>query len=151
MKPEELARLRQDAAGKNSTPRFFANELEEDTIGAAGEMAFARMCGLEHDTCGRPAGDGGIDFEVKVTVTVDVKTARKPKYLLVKKQDIDRPVDIYVLAKYCEDKSVKFLGWTTRDVMRCQEVRDHGYGIESYTLHASQLRPMNRLLRRMGL
>lgn len=140
---------RRQAAHPNGTRRFFEDPNTEDRIGAAGELAFGKLVGVDVDARTLPSGDGGVDFVVSWYVTIDVKTARVPAYLLVKEADIDRPVDIYVLARYIDDETVEFLGWQTRSVMKRQPVRDFGYGIRSHYMAQEHLRPMSELIGRI--
>ena len=148
---ETLGKARQAIHKGHSTPRFYDDKNTEDIIGAYGEIAFGELTGCPVDATLRPDGDYGKDFEVTLKFTVDVKTARKPFNLLVKVNEIEKPVDIYVLGKFCEDtKRVTFLGWQWRSVMKKQPTKDFGYGIVNHYMSANELKPMDELLARMG-
>lgn len=91
--------------------------------------------------------DGGVDFRFKaIPRTVDVKTARKPKYLLVK--TVPKPkADYYVLAHYDDDtQRATLLGWETRETMLAQQADDFGLVVPSHYLLRARLRPMQELL-----
>jgi hypothetical protein len=146
---ESLGVFRQQAH-PNGTPRYYENENKEDIIGIAGEIAFAERYGLKPDLEIRPLGDGHVDFEIesngKKILTIDVKTARKPYNLLIKKLEMERAADIFVLAKYSEEGKVDFLGWTTKEIMKGQPIKVFSsLGIENYYLHVSGLKKMELL------
>lgn len=149
-KAREIAKERQSTHLKagNRSDRFFEDPLEEESIGAAGELAFGRLFNVRVDRNSRPKGDGGIDFEIPWYLKVDVKTARVPKYLFVKDTDIDKPIDIYVLAHYKPDGEIEFLGWATRSQMKKQPTQQTKYGFTNHYLRADQLRPMQELIER---
>jgi len=141
---EQIGRMRQDIHAGHSTPRFFKNKYEEDTIGVAGERQFGIEFNMPVDMEARKSGDLGIDFEYDGK-KIDVKTARKAYNLLVKNHEITRCADILVLAKYNDDKSVDLLGWATSDEMRECPKKDFGYGIVNYYKSAYHLRPISEL------
>jgi hypothetical protein len=136
------------------TPRFYADADEENRIGAAGEYAFARSFGLVVDEVSHPEGDGGCDFRVPMAgreLRIDVKTCRKPVYLLVKKADLSRKgADVYVLAHFDRDHVV-FVGWETWGVMALMPVADFGYGITSHYRAREELRPMSQLVNLLAM
>lgn len=70
-----------------------------DRVGLAGEFAFAEFAGVHPNT--KRGRDPGYDFRVPMTITVDVRTARHPKFLL---HEQGKPFSafVYVLAKYHE-------------------------------------------------
>jgi len=143
-----IARIRQKAHDTNRTPRFFEDKLQEEVMGVKGEWGFEEMTGYPMDRNGYVHGDRLIDFRVWIKgklYTVDVKTARKPTFLFVKHQHIDRCADYLVQAKYTGDK-IQFIGWSTRPVMQGQPHKDFGYGIDNHYLEAEKLYPMKRLL-----
>lgn len=142
-KIEDLGKKRQ-AAHPNGTRRFFDDPNIEDTIGVAGEAAFAQKYSLSLDESIRPDGDGHVDFVTPIG-TIDVKTARKPFNLLIKEWEIERSADIIVLAKFNSVQDIVFLGWATRQEMATMPIKDFGYGIRNYYRHASSLRPMSEL------
>ena len=150
--PVELGKARQAIHKGHSTPRFFDDENTEDIIGAYGEVAFSKLTGIPVDEELRPNGDNGRDFEVPLNFRTDVKTARKPFNLLVKVDEIDGPVDIYVLGKFSDEtKEVEFIGWQWKSVMKIQPSKDFGYGIVSHYMSANKLRPMSELLSRISV
>lgn len=123
--------------------RPLSDNYEE--IGLLGEWEFGKLCGLMPKTV--VGGDGGVDFELPVVLTVDVKTARNPKCLLVEAGKVK--ADIYVLAHYGED-GVRLVGWTSAQVVRSKEPIDTGRGVINHLVLASDLRPMAELERMMG-
>lgn len=146
---EELGIARQKAH-LNGTKRYYNDENKEDTIGVAGELAFANRYGLEIDRTIRPDGDNHVDFKVKVLTdnkyfTIDVKTATKPYNLLIKEWEIDVCADCIVLADY-NNGNPKFIGWESKKVMKNQPKKVFSsLGIVNYYLHSSRLQPMETL------
>tara|TARA_Y100000593_G_scaffold81279_1_gene152009 strand:+ start:4021 stop:4518 length:498 start_codon:yes stop_codon:yes gene_type:complete len=131
----------------NGTPRFFKDSAYEDTLGVAAELAFAQWSGLDANMDVLPGGDGGQDFAFSLggrTLSVDVKAAKKPFHLLLKKHEAARVADILVLSGVDGDK-VWFLGWEHASLMRVSPARDFGYGIVNHYRHYSELRPMWQL------
>lgn len=140
---KSMGTLRQDAHKNNTTPRFFDDPTEENTIGVYGEIEFAKEFGLDYDKTARPKGDRGVDFPTKIG-TINVKTARKPIFLFVKK--FEPKADIYVLAAIdWVTKKVTFLGWEWDSVMRAMPTKDFGYGIVNHYKRAALLKSMNEL------
>ena len=137
------------AAGVNGTPRLTADPAYEDTMGVMGEVAFSRWSGLTADLVPRPSGDGGFDFSVMVatrTLTIDVKTSRKPINLLLKCNSVSKCADILVFA-HVLDAEVRFLGWEHKSMMLISPVDDFGYGfaMRCHYRHNTELRPMWQL------
>ena len=150
MNIKTLGIQRQNAHVKNSTPRYYKDKNKEDIIGVAGEVAFGKRYNLKPDLEIRPNGDGHIDFEIEINgtknITIDVKTAQKAYNLLIKKWEINKCSNILVLAKYHENESVEFLGWSTRKIMRQQPIKIFSsLGIENYYLPKEKLRSMEEL------
>lgn len=145
---ETLGKNRQSGHDNyNNTRRFFKNKSEENIIGVKGEMAFAKIFGLEMDEEVRPDGDKSVDFVLQYPardLTIDVKTARKPIYLFLKKKDAPTAADILVLAGIV-DNTVKFIGWEKRSIITAAPTKDFGYGIVNYYKHNTELRPMETL------
>ena len=145
---EQLGKQRQ-TAHPNGTPRFFDDPNTEDIRGSLGELLFSSVYGFPVDTTIRPDGDGGIDFNTPIGI-IDVKTALKPFNLLVKKREINNPVDIYILAHDHGDGEASFVGWEYASVMKNCPFKDiGGFGIISYYKSARELHPMtefNKLL-----
>ena len=138
---EQLGKQRQKAHPKG-TPRFFDDPNTEDIRGSIGELLFSSVYGFPVDTTIRPDGDGGIDFTTPIGI-IDVKTALKPFNLLVKKGEINNPVEIYILARDHGDGTASFVGWEYADVMkRCPAKDVGGKGIISHYKSAKVIRPM---------
>ena len=142
------------SAHPQGTPRYYKDPNTEDTIGVAGELAFAKMYKLEIDDSIRPEGDAHVDFKVKINdseVTIDVKTAQKAYNLLIKEWEIEDCANILVLAKYKSNEEIEFLGWETKDVMRIMPKKVFSsLGIKNYYRHWNQLRPMCQLDELLG-
>jgi hypothetical protein len=118
-----------------------------ELVGLAGEAELAKRTGLDIDASDRPAGDGGTDFAV--TLTIDVKTARKPGNLIVERGKVVS--SIYVLARYDDQtESAELLGWAWGAEMKARPVRDFGYGVLNHYLPARELKPMDSLDRLIG-
>lgn len=144
---EKLGRERQDGHSENGTLRFFKDSAHEDILGIKAELAFQEFSGLNADLKVRPEGDGLKDFVFIVShrrLTVDVKGARAPIFLLLKEKDAEKAADILVLAKV-EGDEVWFLGWEHKSMMLISPKREFGYGIVSHYRHHSELRPMWQL------
>ena len=145
---QRLGKARQ-GAHPEGTPRLYDDPNTEDIMGVAGELAFAKLYGLEVDREVRPEGDGHVDFWLKMNdrmVSVDVKVARKPVNLLIKKWEIDDMADIAVLGHYKDEEDIEFLGWETKGIMRLMPFKVwKPLNIEAYYRHSSQLRPMHQL------
>lgn len=146
---EQLGKQRQ-TAHPNGTPRFFDDPNTEDIRGSLGELLFSRVYGFPVDTTIRPDGDGGIDFNTPIGI-IDVKTALKPFHLLVKKQEINNPVEIYILARDHGDGKASFVGWEYASVMKTCPFKDiGGFGIISYYKAAEELQSMTEFDKLLG-
>ena len=111
---------------------------EYELIGLSGEVAFAKETGYPLDLRTKPAGDDGVDFYTSLG-TVDVKTSRKPYFLLVEKGKVK--ADIYVLAQYDDEtKSARLLGWEYGKDMKDLPVRDFGFGVINHYKEVRSLR-----------
>jgi hypothetical protein len=137
------------AAGVNGTPRLTADPAYEDTMGIMGEIAFGQWSGLTANLVPRPSGDGGFDFSITVakrTLTIDVKTSRKPLNLLLKCNSVSKCADILVFSHVLE-MEVRFLGWEHKSMMLISPVDDFGYGfaMRCHYRHNTELRPMWQL------
>tara|TARA_R100000008_G_scaffold38323_1_gene21873 strand:+ start:242 stop:724 length:483 start_codon:yes stop_codon:yes gene_type:complete len=153
MNAEDLGKKRQDAH-PNGTPRYYDDPNVEDTIGVAGEIAFAKKYNLKIDDSIRPEGDGGVDFIVSIKCkdgiwrkySIDIKVAQKAYNLFVKEHEIERCANILVLGHYKADKTIEFLGWETRSVMKTMPKKVFSsLGIVNYYKHRDDLRPMSKL------
>ena len=144
---DSLGKKRQEAHPQG-TPRYYNDPNKEDTIGVAGETAFAKRYGLKVDERILPEGDDHIDFIVKINnfdISIDVKTAQKAYNLLIKEWEIKECADILVLAEY-NDGIIKFLGWETKEVMRLMPTKVFSsLGINNFYRHQSKLRLMEHL------
>jgi hypothetical protein len=144
---QKLGKKRQ-GAHPNGTERYYSNPNVEDTIGVAGEAAFARRYNLQIDKRILPEGDNHIDFIVDINgnkVSIDVKTAQKAYNLLIKKWEIEKCADILVLAEIKND-NINFLGWETKDVMKLMPTKVFSsLNIENYYRNREALRPMAQL------
>lgn len=143
----------------NSSRRFTDDMFYEDTLGAAGELAFEKWSGLKADKRVLPNGDSHIDFTMTVKgrkLSIDVKTAKKPYHLLVKKHEVMASSDILVLAgeeseATGQNINVWFLGWEHKSMMQIMPCRDFGKGIDNFYRHYSELRPMWQLRKLLRL
>jgi hypothetical protein len=144
--PEQLARIRFEGHkryGNSQTDR-----IDEDIIGAAGEIAFAKRYNLTVDTSFRPHGDYGVDFELELLgypCKIDVKTYKKPNHLLATVAEIYKGTMIYVLAGYNDDTTVDLIGWEYRAILRRAPTKDFGLGTPSHYIHRDKLRPIHQL------
>lgn len=114
-----------------------------ERVGLLGEAEFALRYGLKFDREARPAGDKGVDFHVPISMTLDVKTARKPFNLIVEQGKVN--AEIYVLAGIDDRDRVTFYGWQYGSVVRKAPVKDFGYGVMNHYIARENLREMNEL------
>lgn len=138
----QISKRRQQSHDRNSTQRFYDDQYAEQTVGVKGEYAFSKITGLEMDRktyAGK--GDDGFDFRLENGTTVDVKTAYRPKFLLLKTTDENHCADILVLSGFVPE-SVSFIGWSTREELLLSPVKDFGYGIRNHFIASSSLNPM---------
>lgn len=124
----------------------FSNDYE--LVGLMGELQFAREFQQPLDLSRQAGGDPGHDFALPVRFTVNVKTARRPVYLIHEQGKV--VADIYVLAGFDDEPARAYLlGWQLGQVLAQAPVRDFGYGKLSHYIPAEQLRPMQQLRARM--
>jgi hypothetical protein len=143
----QLAQTRTDGHNDHASQRILGQD--HDQVGMSGEFAFGEFSGLWPDTRLLSGGDDGVDFRISLAFTVDVKTARKPKYLIHEQGKLF--ADIFVLAQYDNDtKRSELIGWEWGAKLRSSPVMDFGYGVLSHYIAAEKLRPMSELSRRMG-
>lgn len=152
MHPLIYKRLQQVAIARN---RVFVNMKRNrplgknyEEVGLLGEWEFGKFCGIMPRTI--PGGDGGIDFELPLVFTVDVKTARKPDRLLVEAGKVK--ADIYVLAHYVDNDEageVSLVGWIFASELLKYQPFDSGRGIVNHVVPAEELRPMDDLEKRV--
>ena len=140
-----IAKLRTESHGAGL--RGFATK-DTDPKGVAGELAFARAFGFSMDNAvNQPQGDNGIDFTFVLAgllVTIDVKTASNPLFLIVEKHKITRVADILVLCGIDLFGFVTFIGWEYGITLAAAPVRNFGYG-PNYSIPAEKLRPIGEL------
>lgn len=147
--PEEIARARFDCKdGRNSNCNPTDDPYHSDRIGVLGEVAFAKAYGFAIDPRPKPQGDGGVDFVFTINgrpITIDVKTALIPRYLLVQKQSMGQCADILVLQEF-DRGVVRAIGWETRSVMAVMPTIVFNAGTPpAHFRAASELRPMGQL------
>jgi len=117
-------------------------------IGLAGEFAFGEFCGL-YPNLDKSKADNGIDFNLPLVFTIDVKTSVKwPPYLLVK-TNVCVP-DIVVLVHY-NNGQPELIGWEFGTAIITKPVKDFGCGTPSYYISSSELRSMEELKKRLFL
>lgn len=155
MDEKKIGKMRQDAHPKG-TQRYYKDPNKEDTVGVAGEIAFAKRYGLQIDDRILPEGDGHVDFCINFNgreITFDIKTAVLAFNLLVKEWEIDDCADVLVLARYSpqttqdeNEGDIEFIGWASRKKMASQP-KDvfSSLGICNYYLHFTELKSMDRL------
>ncbi len=141
--PESRTNLHRD----HHTQRILSEN--HDQVGVSGEFAFGEFSGLYPDTRPLAGGDRGVDFNVRLEFTVDVKTCRIPKNLI---HEQGKPfADIFVLAKYDDETGkAELLGWEWGAKLKAAPVRDFGYGIINHFIPTNELRPMEELKKRLA-
>ena len=144
---QEEADARHEAHKDHASSRPFSEDYE--LVGLVGEAKFGVVCNQMPDLERKLDGDGGIDFVVPLKFSVDVKTFRKPYHLLVESGKV--AADIYVLAGYDDDtKKATLLGWEWGAIIKRTPVKEfNGNGVINHYIHASKLRPMIELTKRM--
>ncbi|MFC2105472.1 AAA family ATPase [Candidatus Bipolaricaulota bacterium] len=139
---EEIALARSAIHEGQSSTRVLSEDYE--AIGVAGELAFSRAFDLPIDDTARIGGDQGIDFTLPNGITIDVKTARHPAYLL--REEGKDEADVLVLA--CFDNATgdaSLIGWEWDSELLTCSTRDFGRGIVSHYKPADSLRPIEEL------
>lgn len=137
----------------------------DNRTGALGEIVFKDMYGLPLLIAAIPQGDGGVDFRVTAPdgriVTIDIKTRRKPFYLLVQEKDMPRQADLTVLAYYNDatDWIDDWVGYATRDELARSTPRPFWPGDDQpedtprelwtgkpqYWVHSTRLHPLDEI------
>lgn len=135
---ERIAKRRHDIHFGKESSRPFSTDYW--LIALLGEYEFELDYNYPFDRSDKPHGDGRIDFHTPLA-TIDVKTARKPFFLLMEAGLVH--AEILILAGVDEDLSrAHFLGWEwSRSLLSCP-VKDFGYGVESHYKHSKALKPM---------
>lgn len=148
--PNELLMIEADARQALHADHASHRPLSEgyELIGLIGEAEFARVFKQPLDLNRRPNGDSRVDFVVPFRVKVDVKTARKPLYLIEEEGKVT--CDVYVLAQYFDEgQTAGLLGWEKGEVLARAPVRDFGKGILNHYIPRENLRPVSDLLNRV--
>jgi hypothetical protein len=124
-------------------------------VGHLGEVAVARVLGIEYDTNVRTEGDGGLDLQLGY-VRIQVKTSELDKLIFNNVGAFD--ADVAVLVQYVgsdkknPENDPKFLvwGWITRDefLSTCYK-HDFGYG-ERLVLRSGSLKSLSSLMTYAG-
>lgn len=123
-------------------------------IGAKGEAAFCQAFNQDGQQLLGTGSDGGVDIAFTShdgkRLTVDVKTALYPKYLIVPVGEVT--ASLYVLAQARPDNwTVTFYGWATRQQVLAAPVDDGGptgkfrHGLHNHYILAKDLRSMDGL------
>ncbi len=119
-----------------------------EEIGMAGEWAFAMASGIMPVALsGAPGGTGGVDFEVPLMFTVDIKASPHAGNLIV-----THPVaDIYVLAKV-DGWDAEFVGWCWGAELRKAPQSTFGRDDRepAHFINSSKLKPMSKLWKRIS-
>jgi hypothetical protein len=114
-----------------------------ESIGLAGEQAFAEFMGVDWDRELRPEGSNSINFRFPGG-TVNVYCANKPKNLLVEVGKAK--ADYYVLAMYRDGMNAYLMGWATKSEVLAVSPEDKGgKGVVSHFIPWDRLRPMKQL------
>jgi hypothetical protein len=149
----EAARVegrRRDAAHKGHGSYLADEARKEDhnITGLIGEVGFSLGFGVPVDWSDRPTGDDGTDFVIG-RCTIDVKTARIPKYLFLPVEARNRS-NLYVLAGwYPLQMEVHLLGWTLLAGLLAAPTAVTKYGVENHQIVAAELRDVEDLLARI--
>jgi hypothetical protein len=152
---KEIAINRQNGH-KGSKPLYAKRLNDKDPyreviVGLLGEVAFGEKYNLEPDLKFRQRGDNHIDFKIKINnekiITLDVKTTTNPSKILIKEWEINKCSDILILAHYLNETDIKFIGWTTKKIMKKQpkEVTSPVLKITNYYMHKENLKSMDDL------
>jgi hypothetical protein len=113
-------------------------------VGILGEMDFADEYGFTFNDELYIAGDGGVDFSFHTKdtrkYTIDVKTAQRPKNLIVEVGKITS--DIYILRGF-KDDSTYAIGWETKtNIAKAQTGTMLGHNVVNHIISAKDLLPM---------
>lgn len=119
-------------------------------IAMLAEWAFAKATGLLPDLKERAEGDGGIDFEMPLMPTIDVKGMKFGYQYLTHK--VGWPIaDIYVLYECdVETERTQVVGWAWgTEVAAAQQRKLREDGPLNYVIHRDNLHAMSELSRMM--
>jgi len=147
----KLGKRRQAVHKDSSNPRINKDDPGyEHNTGAPGEEFFEKEFGYPLDERDHVGGDSGYDFVTAIGF-IDVKTTSfHTPALNVKTYEIDRPVDIYVLAfRNKVTKVVNFLGWELQEPMKSAPIVQVYYGqlVPCYQKLPGELKPMDSFRR----
>lgn len=124
-------------------------------IGLLGEFAFAKLVGIFPDISKKRNGDMGIDFEIPLLATVDVKTRNErdgglnDTLMLVEHNKLN--ADIYVLAINPSDGGAcECVGWMRKENVVRYPLKDLGTGVLNHQIPATDLHPMEPLISRVA-
>ena len=124
--------------------------------GFCGQIHFGREFGIPFIFVDQPGGDGGIDYDVGMTIDVKTVTlanfrsmreAMPKRHLMVKEGQ--STADIYVLCGYKPDAMCILMGWETGPKVGSvkPEVFPAFGGISNHVIVASMLEPVEKLKR----
>lgn len=150
-----IANLRCEGKAKLRSHLPLSSDYE--LVGVMGEMAFSFYSGLPIDETQRMNGDGGSDFTFRLRegsfnkiISIDVKTAQRAKYLVVREGHIRSHIYVLAEARPLESCRVNLKGWAGyKDVLKANKDDGtiFGFGISNYYIHSADLRTMDGLLR----
>jgi hypothetical protein len=120
-------------------------------MGRLGEIAAARILGLQTDDSIAPSGDNGHDLTTVLGRTVQVKTSTLPQLIFNAPELFVS--DVAVLVKFTGDKQLPHvdsefdvMGWVTRESFLANHyLHDYGYGVR-LVMDANQLQPIEELV-----
>jgi hypothetical protein len=147
MDSRDLAEIAKRRDSIKRRDRMAEPVADGDDVGILGEAIFSEATGLPLDATERPGGDNGVDFTFEANGrewTVDVKTARKPYYLLV--EEGNAHADLYFLCGF----EGGLRGWAWRDEVCRAPTRDFGGGFMSHYIAAGELHPVEPMLSRIA-
>jgi hypothetical protein len=129
--------------GKPGSRPFFEGH---EKVGLKGEWAFGEWSGLMPDLTDKPKGDGGVDFWLPCTLSVDIKTSRSGRALLHERGK--KMADIFVLAVAPEGSTeVELVGWEWGTVLASKPAVQYPSGLFNHEIPRGELRPMDSLRR----
>ena len=124
-------------------------------MGRLGEVAVAKVLGLQVDDSISPSGDDGHDLKTVLGRSIQVKTSTLPQlifnasYLFIS--------DYAVLVRFIGDKQLphvdskfEIMGWVEREIFLAKHFNhDYGYGVR-LVMNADQLKPIEELLNELS-
>jgi len=120
-----------------------------DELGLWGEQAFSQFCGIAARLWDRSSGDGGVDFVIPWSVSVDVKTVDSDSKNLI--HPAHRPVaaDFYVLCERLDGGFPRLVGYSTARQLLDKPIIDLGRGEPVRLIKRYELKPMIEMEKRM--